>query len=376
MTKKILFITPYNLFPPYWGGGTRTYNMVKHLSRNYDVDLILPSYEQFKNIDGDEYLVNLRELGTDIEIVGPPTSWVQYINPLIFLKSLKKFFLKDIDLIICDYPWSGLYTLGLHKLTNTPYFLMEHNVEYEVTKQTGYENPVLTKKLEKKVADNAEKIFCVSEKDRYKLESGLDIDRSKLEVLKNGFNADVFNTRCDKHNGVREELGIGDDPVIFFCGKMDYIPNTEAVDFIYHEVMPRVLKEVPETKFLVVGGGYEFDYEHESLIMTGVVEDVSRYLKASDFVVIPLKRGGGTRIKALEAIACGKDIVSTSKGVEGLVNDYTKPFIDIADDWDKFSQILIDKIKDYEDPIPDEEFFEEYSWDNIFSQMDKYIEQF
>lgn len=375
MTKTILFITPYNLFPPYWGGGTRTYNMVKHLGQNYNVKLVLPSYEQFENVSGEEYISKLKDLGVSIDIVGPPTSWIQYINPALFLKSLYRLFTNDVDLIICDYPWSGFYTLSLHKLTGTPYFLMEHNIEYEVTKQIGYQNPVLTKKLEKKVADNAEKIFCVSERDKLKMQSSFGISPDKVEILKNGFNVDMFNPDCEKNNGVREELGVGDEPLIFFCGKMDYIPNNEAVGFIYYEIMPRVLKEVPEAKFLVVGGGYDIDFEHDSLILTGVVDDVSRYLKASDFVVIPLRRGGGTRIKALEAIACGKDIISTAKGVEGLVNEYTEPFIDIADEWDKFSQILVEKIKDYEDPVPDDDFFEEYSWDSIFSQMDQHIEK-
>lgn len=376
MSKDILFLTPYNLFPPFWGGGTRTYNMVKHLSTGNEVHLLAPSYKQFKDKDGIEHRERLKGRGVDTDLVGPPTSWIQYINPLILLKALYKIRTEDIDLIISDYPWSGLYTLALHKLTQIPYFLMEHNVEHEVAKQTGYEDPVLTKMLEKKVCDRAEEIFCVSKTDKGKIESSLDQPEEKVHVLKNGFNADKFNPNNGNGKKIREELGMGeDDPVVFFCGKMDYIPNSEAVGFIYHEVIPRVLEEVPNAKFLIVGGGYELDYSHESMIFTGVVDKLVNYLKASDLVITPIKRGGGTRIKILEAIACGKDVISTPKGAEGIMNEYTDPFIYVEENWDDFSEKVIQKIKNYEDPVPRKDLFEEYAWRNIFSGMDEFVER-
>lgn len=376
MTKDILFLTPYNLFPPFWGGGTRTYNLVKQLSKNNEVHLLAPSYKQFKEKDGLEHRKKLKEEGVNVELVGPPTSWIQYINPAVFFKALYKIRKEDIDLIICDYPWSGIYTLALKKLTKIPYFLMEHNVEHEVAKQTGYEDPVLTKMLEKKVCDKAEEIFSVSEKDKKKICASLDQDDEKIHVLKNGFNADRFNPENGNGKKIREDLGIDEeDPIVFFCGKMDYVPNSEAVGFIYHEIMPRVLGKVPNAKFLIVGGGYDLEYSHDYLIFTGVVDNLVDYLKASDLVITPLKRGGGTRIKILEAIACGKDIVSTPKGAEGLLNEYTEPFIYVEDNWNDFSERIVDEIKNYEDPVPREDFFDEYAWKNIFSQIDDFVEK-
>lgn len=376
MGKDILFITPYNIFPPFWGGGTRTYNMVKHLSKENDVHLLSPSYDQFEKKDGRKHRRKLKEKDVDIDLVGPPTSWVQYINPFLLLKGLYKIRRHDTDLMICDYPWSGIYTLALHKLTKVPYFLMEHNVEHEVAKQTGYENPVLTKMLEKRVCEKAEKIFSVSELDKRKISSSLDIEKGKIEVLKNGFNADRFNPENGREKKIRKKLDVGGDPLLFFCGKMDYIPNSEAVGFIYHEIMPRVLKEIPKTKFLVVGGGYKLKYDHESLIFTGIVKNISDYLKASNFMINPIRRGGGTRIKVLEAIGCGKDVISTPKGVEGLLNEYTRPFIDVEENWEDFSRAIIEKIRNCQDPKPRDEFFEEYAWDNIFEKMDLYLERF
>lgn len=374
MGKEILFLTPYNIFPPFWGGGTRTYNLIKHLSKENKVHLIMPSYKQFKEKEGLKHREKLKKMGVEYELVGPGTSWVQYINPLLFVKALKKTRKEDIDLIICDYPWSGFYALSLHKMTQIPFFLMEHNVEFEVAKQTGYEDPSLTKKLEGKLCNKASKVFCVCRKDKKKLSQEFKIPSGKITVLDNGFDSDRFNMQDGDGKKVREELGIGDDPLIFFCGKMDYVPNSEAVGLIYHEVMPRVLEEVPDAKFLIVGGGYDLGFSHESMIFTGVVDNLVDYLRASDLVITPLRRGGGTRIKVLEAIGCGKDIISTPKGVEGLINEYTEPFIDVERNWADFADSIVEKITNGEDPKPRDEFFDKYAWKNIYKKIDPYIE--
>ncbi|MFB6088225.1 MAG: glycosyltransferase family 4 protein, partial [Candidatus Aenigmatarchaeota archaeon] len=335
--------------------------------------MILPSYKQFKSREGSRYKSKLRSMGANIDVIGPPTSWIQYINPNILLKSLEKIIEENIDYIICDYPWSGIYTLILNKITKVPFFLMEHNVEYEVAEQTEYESPELTKTLEKKVCKKSKRVFCVSKRDKKKISKEFDIEKNRISVMKNGFNADIFNPENGNGHKIRDKLGIGDEPLIFFCGKMDYIPNSEAVGLIYHEIMPRVLEKIPEAKFLIVGGGYELDYKHDSMIFTGVVDRIVDYLKASDFVITPLRRGGGTRIKVLEAIACGKDVISTPKGVEGLLNKYTEPFISVENDWNDFADRLVDKIKKREDPVPRKEFFEKYAWKNIFEKIDDYI---
>jgi hypothetical protein len=59
---KILFITPFNLFPPYWGGGVRSYQLVKHLTKKHGVYLVFPSYRQFKNKNPERYQNELKRL--------------------------------------------------------------------------------------------------------------------------------------------------------------------------------------------------------------------------------------------------------------------------------------------------------------------------
>ncbi|MFB6216897.1 MAG: hypothetical protein ABEJ72_08030, partial [Candidatus Aenigmatarchaeota archaeon] len=59
----------------------------------------------------------------------------------------------------------------------------------------------------------------------------------------------------------------------------------------------------------------------------------------------------------------------------GLINKYTEPFLYIEDNWKDFSERIVDKIKNYRDPVPRDEFFEEYSWENVFSKMKRYVEE-
>ena len=139
---KILFVTPFNIFPPYWGGGVRTYQLVKYLARKHEVYLVFPSYQQFKNRNPEKYQNKLKNLGVKIIKIEPLVKLlkrpvIEHLNPFFFLKCLSLIESKKIDLIVCDYPWSGTYVLGLHLITRKPFILIEHNIEFLVKKQTN-----------------------------------------------------------------------------------------------------------------------------------------------------------------------------------------------------------------------------------------------
>ena len=90
---KILFITPFNIFPPYWGGGIRTYQLIKHLTKKHKVHLIFPSYKQFEEKNSEEYQTEFRKLGINIyeikqfvKLLKHPI--IEYLNPSFFLRCL------------------------------------------------------------------------------------------------------------------------------------------------------------------------------------------------------------------------------------------------------------------------------------------------
>ena len=375
---KILFITPFNLFPPYWGGGVRTYQLIKHLTKKHEVYLIFPSYKQFKNKNSEKHRDRFKKFGVKIFEIKPLVSLlkrpiIEHLNPLFFFKCLDIIVSKKIDVIICDYPWSGTYVLSLHFLTGKPFILIEHNIEYLIKEQTKAKFVLLMKSLELLLCKHARKITTVSEKDRRKLIE-LNIDERKISMLENGFDEKTFypNKKCIQR--IREKLGVGENPLILFCGKLDYPPNKEAVHIIRWKILSKVLEKTPNAKFLIVGGGYEFNFKHDSVIFTGIVDHIEGFINASDVVTTPLLKGGGTRIKILEAIACGKTVVSTKKGVEGLVNELTKPFLEIVDDWDGFAERIIKTLSEKENKKVPKKFIKKYSWREIYKKFDKLIE--
>ena len=111
-------------------------------------------------------------------------------------------------------------------------------------------------------------------------------------------------------------------PTLVFTGKMDYRPNIDAVLWFAHEVLPLVVAQSPHARFQIVGMNPHSRLDelraNPHIEITGAVDDVRPYITAAAVYVIPMRVGGGTRFKALEAMASGKAIVSTTLGVEGI----------------------------------------------------------
>jgi len=109
---------------------------------------------------------------------------------------------------------------------------------------------------------------------------------------------------------------------VVFTGSMDWLPNEDAMLFFCREILPLVRSEEPDTRLVIVGRAptpavQALAREHV-VEVTGRVDDVRPYMDAAAVYVVPLRIGGGTRLKIFEAMAMGKAVVSTSVGAEGL----------------------------------------------------------
>lgn len=377
---KILVITPFNIFPPYWGGGQRTYHLIKSLAQQHKVYLIFPSYPQFQDANPKMYQEEMKKLGVEIRPIDNWFKWqiIEFLNPFLFLKSLYLLFSKRIEFIICDYPWSGVYTLLLHFLTRKPYIFFEHNIEYKIKEQTKSKYTNLMKLLEILLCKFAKLIVVVSKKNKQELIK-LGVNKKKILILENGFDSHRFFPNDKFRKIIRKKLKIKDNEVlVFFCGKLDYAPNIEALYSIRWKILPKVVKRV-NAKFVIVGGGknrLDPNLRHPNMIFTGVVNEIERYLNAADVVIVPITKGSGTRIKVLEAIACGKVVIATKKGVESLVNKLTKPFLRITDNWEIFSKYIKEASKGFKNRTPPQEFIQKYSWGEIYKKLLKWIERY
>jgi len=178
--------------------------------------------------------------------------------------------------------------------------------------------------------------------------------------------------RLKKNNHeIRKKLNLEDVPVILFFGKLDYKPNYEAIEIIRNEILPRVLKKKPNTKFLIVGDNPPLEFKHQNIIFTGLVKKIEDYINASDFVICPLVSGGGTRIKILETLACGKPVISTTIGAEGIENEENSELLYLCDDWNDFAEKIILSLLNKKSKIHKDLF--EFSWEKSESKIENII---
>jgi polysaccharide biosynthesis protein PslH len=109
---------------------------------------------------------------------------------------------------------------------------------------------------------------------------------------------------------------------IIFVGAMNYVPNVDAATSFTHDVWPRLLSLYPGCRLTLVGSdpvpAILALRDYEGVEVTGTVDDVRRFYRDADVAVAPLRLGGGTRLKILEAMAAGVPVISTLVGAEGL----------------------------------------------------------
>ena len=115
--------------------------------------------------------------------------------------------------------------------------------------------------------------------------------------------------------------GGADRGSLLFFGEIGYYPNTDALHFFLRDVLPRLRRSHPSIRLVIVGPSVPKAiqrYASADVIVTGAVADVRPYLEAARAVIVPLRVGGGTRLKILEAMAMAKPVISTRLGAEGL----------------------------------------------------------
>lgn len=314
--KKIIFITSQNVFNPSSGVESRLNNLIKMFSKENKLFIIAP-YQKIKkqNYFGLTYSSKFKKLFD---------KRVYYIS-----KNL------NADIVIASTIWSGLNGLNVSKKLNKPFYFDDHNVEFLRFRRTGSWIWPLIYLMEEYICKRANKIICVSEKDKEYFIKYFKISPSKIEVIENPVDKSVFFPNCKNNKKIRKELGIEpNEKMILFFGQLDYKPNIEALEVIKEEILPKLK---PNQKIVVCGKGdgkgLLSSFHHKNLIFWGFVDKIQDYINASDVVIAPLKSGSGTRIKILEALACKKRVISTSIGAEGIKKN---KFLGVEDDWKRF----------------------------------------
>lgn len=333
---NILFLAPRLPFPADTGGKIRTINILKQLATFAQVHLVCFSFED----KDDYYKVEIERLGVKVTLVPKketptlqkawnvilekqPHTIVKYHSSLMVktLRKLKKN--QRFDAVHIDHLHMAHY-LNLFK--GLPCFIDEHNVEYKILERCVKVEPSLLKKsllsnqaskmrrFERKKIQQCAGFFAVSEDDLNLLKE-LTPHSSRGHVIPNGVDTQYFQ--------LSDSTGFLTEDVLVFTGSMDWLPNEDAVLFFSKEILPIIWKSRPQAKFYVVGKSpstaiLELAKKDSRIIVTGRVDDVRPFMSQSKVFVVPIRVGGGTRLKILEAMAMEQGIVSTTIGAEGI----------------------------------------------------------
>jgi glycosyltransferase involved in cell wall biosynthesis len=224
--------------------------------------------------------------------------------------------------------------------------LFEHNVESMIPRRhfEASRNPIakLFWRLQWRRMERYERETCrrftatvaVSETDQRYLKKLSGIDN--VFVIPTGVDTNFFSPREEP---VKEKS-------LVFTGSMDWLPNEDAIKFFAREILGKIKRSIPTVQLTVVGRNPSQSLlkaleAYPEITVTGRVDDVRPYIASHALYIIPLRIGGGTRIKAYEAMAMGKAVVSTTIGVEGLpIRD--GEYVVLADNAAAFAEAIVE----------------------------------
>jgi sugar transferase (PEP-CTERM/EpsH1 system associated) len=358
----ILWLKTELLHPIDKGGKIRTYNMLKELKREHQITyLTLDDGQSDVNAraSASEYcdeLVSvphrLREKFTPgfyaellCNLISPlPYAIKKYDSPAMRAEISRRVGAGAVDLIVCDFlaPASNVPS-DLH---GVPAVLFQHNVEAMIWKR-HYEvqsNPLKRSYLfaqwlkmrafERRMCRRFDAVVAVSSEDREQMKSEYGV--ASVFDVPTGVDTEFFRPR-----GGEQKLAHN----LVFTGSMDWLPNEDAITYFTERIMPRVRKSIPDVTLTVVGRNpypslLELSQRDPSVVVTGRVDDVRPYMERAAAYVVPLRIGGGTRLKIYEAMAMEQAIVSTTIGAEGLPVTDGKELL-LADNEDSFADAVI-----------------------------------
>jgi glycosyltransferase involved in cell wall biosynthesis len=191
---------------------------------------------------------------------------------------------------------------------------------------------------ERKYLREADHVLTVSEDDRRFF--GKFVEPAKLSVIPTGADTEFFTPTAEPERA---------DSLVF-TGSMDWLPNEDGVIYFMKDILPLIRQELPGISLTVVGRNpsqrlKDLAAGTANVHLTGWVEDIRPFLSQAAVCVVPLRIGGGTRLKIFEAMSMAKAVVSTTIGAEGLPVRAGEHLL-IADEPAEFAQSTVALLRD------------------------------
>ncbi len=364
--KNILWITPYLPYPPTAGNPIRNYNLLKRIGYLHNVWLL--TFDD-PHISAD-HIEHLKTYCQDVILARPPSVYGALDNPRDFFayflsgtppdlrfyhsedmaKAIQKLCQQiEFDIVQIEDSYMGLYLNQVPRALHHKSILTFHDVVFEKQARMARIEQRLPRKLrlwfdswamrrwEPLFAERFGCCVTVSARDKEILQS-LNPDL-KMRVIPNGTDTGLLQPLAEPQGG---------PPSIIFVGSMGYFPNADAATYLCQDILPILRRRIPDLHTWIVGnrpGAELLRWQNDYIHITGLVEDVVPYYQKAHVCVIPLRAGGGTRLKILEAMALGRPVVSTSIGCEGLDVVNGRHLL-IADTAEEFANAVLQLLKD------------------------------
>ncbi|MCC7368063.1 MAG: glycosyltransferase [Chloroflexi bacterium] len=334
---KVLFLTPRVPYPLDAGTSLRNFRLLQSAAREHDVHLLSFSDRPLRV----EHLEVLQSICRRVELrpVPPHPAYRRLVRTLtaplpdMAYRRWSDGFAETLRTMLAQERYDIVQIEGIEMARYLPLargarrVFSEHNVEY-LLQQRAYlvdrTHPARLPKalysllqvrklarFEATACRMADRTLTVSEDDAVSL--GQLEPRGEYRVVPNAIDPSRYPRRT----------GWPAQPAVLFTGTLDYRPNADAVRWLLDSIMPLVWREAPETRALIVGRGPSPDLvargqQDSRIAVTGSVESIDPYWGRATVYVLPVRGGGGTRFKALEAMAAGLPLASTSMGMEGI----------------------------------------------------------
>ena len=395
---KILWVKAGGLVPPDTGGKIRSYNILRELARQHSVTFF--SFYAAHNNDAHSELERIfaQLVCVPLQLPAPksasemieyglrlfssdPYGITKYCRPVVRQRLQNLLKENEYDVILCDF-MAAAGVIPWH--SHTPKVLFTHNVEamiwrrhYEVAANPVWKAISLREWRKMEAAELrylrlADRVLTVSETDRDAFAKFLE--PAKLTVIPTGVDVDYFRP-----------MEVDETPnSLVFTGSMDWLPNEDGILYFADAILPLIRKVCPEISLEVVGRSPSRKLQalaeaDKSIRLTGWVEDIRPFLARGSVCIVPLRIGGGTRLKIFEAMAMGKATISTSVGAEGLPVQSGENLI-LADAPADFASSVISLLRDAQERqrlgnAARTLVQEKYSWSKVAESFARTLEE-
>lgn len=339
-------VTKFLPLPDNDGGKQRSLAMLERLAQLADVTLV--AYD-----DGHGDVAGLRAMGVGVRAVPWRPSLLRSVAAMArarsatagrfwsraFADEVRNATAEQTDLLVVAYSQLAPFLLATPAARR---LLDLHNVESELVASYGrsaspparllamLESRML-RRLERRTILAADAVVVVSDRDRQRLPA---TPRTVL-VCPNGWRR-------------RQPVAMTTEPIAAFIALLGWAPNADAAVWLATEVWPGVIRRVPSARLLLVGRDPSPAVRAlagPSVEVTGTVPSVEPHLAAATVALAPLRAGGGSRLKILEALGAGRPVVATTTGAEGL-EELVGEGVIVCDDAEAMAAVIADLLAD------------------------------